>query len=468
MHGRRTPEAIASERLASARWAAVPGKCTSWCTRTPTLDALARPCLNPNMSVYDIQQHLAEAQRSIRAGFRHQARSHFEAVLAIDNEEPTARNWLGVDALARTDAHTAARHFEIACKRDPGERPLWMNLATARRLLGDSEGERAALEQALAIDQTDLLAHIRMAELHERLGEETPAAHGWTAVLALSSNINDPSPEFAAILNHAKQYVGEKQHKLADAIDSALAKELTKASARDRRRMQRAADAWLGRRPIYPNKCEGLHYPFLPADEFFDAEHFPWLGELEAATPALLAELETILTDPEPGLTPYISLPPGVPASKWSGLDKSLDWGAFHLWKEGERFDEACARVPRTAAVVESLPICHIKGRAPNVFFSILKAGGHIPAHVGVTNVRSVVHLPLIVPERCEFRVGGETRSWVQGRAFAFDDTIEHEAWNHSQHDRAVLIIDVWNPHLSDHERAMVCSLYGAADVQRG
>ena len=388
-------------------------------------------------------------------------------MLAIDEEEPTARNWLGADALARTDARTAVMHFEIACKREPGERSHWINLAAAQRIIGDAGRERAAIENALAIDQTDLLALIRMAELHERLGEETAAAERWNAVLALSASINDPSPEFVEILSHAKQYVGKQQQKLVDAVDRALADELAAASARDRRRMRTAADAWLGKRPIYTNHCEGLHYPFLPADEFFDPEQFPWLGELEAATSTIVAELESILADPQSELTPYISLPPGVPANKWSGLDKSLNWGAFHLWKEGERFDDACARAPRTAALVESLPICHIEGRAPNVFFSILKAGSHIPAHTGVTNVRSVVHLPLIVPEGCEFRVGGETRSWAQGRAFVFDDTIEHEAWNRSEVDRAVLIIDVWNPYLSDHERAMICRLYGSADVQR-
>jgi hypothetical protein len=313
----------------------------------------------------------------------------------------------------------------------------------------------------------DLLALVRIAELHERLGEEAPAAERWSAVLAFSSSINDPSPEFAEILRHAKQYVAGQQRKLVDAVEKAMAEEYRTASALDRRRMRTAADAWLGKREIYANQCEGLHYPFLPADEFFEAHHFPWFGELESATATILAELEAILADPEAELTPYISLPPGVPASKWSGLDKSLDWGAFHLWKEGERFDRACARAPRTAALVESLPICRISGRAPNVFFSILKARSHIPAHTGVTNVRSVVHLPLIVPEGCEFRVGGEVRSWVKGQAFAFDDTIEHEAWNRSGRDRAVLIIDAWNPYLSDHERAMVCRLYGAADVQR-
>lgn len=419
------------------------------------------------MSLERMKRHLAEAEAARQRGLNDEARNHFEAVLAIDHDEPTARNWLGADALSRADARAAAMHFEIACKREPGERSHLINLATAYRVLGDAELEREALEKALAIDQTDLLALVRIAQLHERLGEATPAAERWTAVLALSSSINDPSPEFSQILGHAKQYVRGRQQRLAEAIDQALADELSAASDSDRRRMRTAADAWLGRRAIYTNHCEGLHYPFLPADEFFGREHFPWLDELEAATETIVAELESILADPEPGLTPYISLPSGTPTSKWSGLDNSLDWGAFHLWKEGERYEEACARAPRTAALLEALPICHIKGRAPNVFFSILKAGSHIPAHTGVTNVRSVVHLPLIVPEGCEFRVGGERRSWVRGRAFAFDDTIEHEAWNNSDRDRAILIIDVWNPHLSSHERAMICQLYETADSQQ-
>lgn len=420
------------------------------------------------MSDGSIQQHLAEAERARQAGLPEKARNHLEAVVAIDMNEPTARNLLGADALARGHARSAAEHFEIACRREPGERTHWINLATAHRALGDPAAERAALETVLAIDQTDLLALIRLAELLEQQGKEMEAEERWRAVAVLSFSIEDPSPDLAKIVDHAKRFVQQRQNMLANAIDETLAHDLSDATSRDRLRMQTAADAWLGRRPIYTNQCEGLHYPFLPADEFFDREHFLWLADLEAATDLVVAELKSILAESEPVLTPYISMPPGTPASKWSPLDKSLDWGAFHLWKEGVRYDEACARAPRTAELVESLPMCRIKGRAPNVFFSILKAGSHIPAHNGVTNVRSVVHLPLIVPEGCAFRVGGNTREWRMGEAFAFDDTIEHEAWNRSDEDRAVLIIDVWNPHLSDHERAMICRLYDSADEHRG
>ncbi len=68
-------------------------------------------------------------------------------------------------------------------------------------------------------------------------------------------------------------------------------------------------------------------------------------------------------------------------------------------------------------------------------------------------NARIICHLPLIVPDGCEFRVGNEVRSWVEGKAWVFDDTIEHEAWNRSGEDRYVLIFDIRRPELSEEEK---------------
>ena len=39
---------------------------------------------------------------------------------------------------------------------------------------------------------------------------------------------------------------------------------------------------------------------------------------------------------------------------------------------------------------------------------------------------------------------------------WAFDDTIEHEAWNDSNVPRAILIFDIWNPLLTQAEREMI------------
>ncbi|HYU96721.1 MAG TPA: aspartyl/asparaginyl beta-hydroxylase domain-containing protein [Sphingomicrobium sp.] len=384
------------------------------------------------------------------------------------SNEAALANRRGMESLRSGDAAAAAEHFNQACRADPAAAELWINLATAYRLLGDDERERSALEQTLAIDRRDLMALIRLAQLHERLAEEGPATNRWSDVLALASAIDQPAPELTALLAQARAYVERQRHQLAGLLDAALEPGLAGAAERDRRRVRAAADVMLGRRPVYANDCHGLHYPFLPADEFFDRGQFAWFDALEAATGTIRAELQAILAGRDPGLAPYVEQPSGVPENKWTPLDRSLDWGALHLWRDGERNEEACARAPQTAALVETLPLCRIPGRAPAVFFSILKAGAHIPPHTGVTNVRAIVHLPLIVPDGCTFRVGGETRAWVEGEAFAFDDTIEHEARNPTDRDRAVLILDTWNPHLSEAERRMICTLYQVTAPQHG
>jgi aspartyl/asparaginyl beta-hydroxylase (cupin superfamily) len=233
----------------------------------------------------------------------------------------------------------------------------------------------------------------------------------------------------------------------------------------ERRRSRAFVEAALGQRRIYVNECQGLCYPFLPADEFFDDHHFPWFGELAAKTDAIREELLGLLKDPGEALRPYVRMESGIGENKWSGLDHSLDWGAIFLWEYGEPNREVIDRCPATAATLEALPGAKIAGRAPSAFFSMLKPRTHIPPHTGITNTRAIIHLPLIVPEGCGFRVGGETRQWIEGQPFAFDDTIEHEAWNGSDELRAVLIFDVWNPHLTEKERAIIADYYGAADA---
>ncbi len=414
-----------------------------------------------------IQDHLGAAMRARQSGHMSEARRRFEAVLALDPTQPVARNVLGLDAIATGDLRAGADHLEQACRGDPNAPELWVNLSSAYRALENSESERAALEKALSLDQRFLPALIRLAELHERLRQEAAAAERWSNVLAVTASLDQSSPEMQQLLAHARDYVGRQRQELASAFDKALADDLATASSRENRRVRAAAEVMLGRRTVYVNDCHGLHYPFLPADEFFDRDHFPWLATLEAATDDIRRELQSILANPDPGLLPYITQPSGVPRNKWTPLDRSLDWSALHLWFDGKRVEQACARAPKTAALIEQLPLCRIPGRAPAVFFSILKAGKHIPPHTGVTNVRSIVHLPLIVPEGCTFRVGGETRPWVEGEAFVFDDTIEHEAHNPTPQDRAVLIIDTWNPYLSEAERAMICRMYEVMDAQK-
>ena len=82
-------------------------------------------------------------------------------------------------------------------------------------------------------------------------------------------------------------------------------------------------------------------------------------------------------------------------------------------------------------------------------------------------NTRLICHLPLIVPGKCVFRVGNELREWVEGKAWVFDDTMEHEAWNGSERTRVILLFEIWRPELTMEERALVSAMFEAIDAYK-
>jgi aspartyl/asparaginyl beta-hydroxylase (cupin superfamily) len=82
-----------------------------------------------------------------------------------------------------------------------------------------------------------------------------------------------------------------------------------------------------------------------------------------------------------------------------------------------------------------------------------------------MVNTRLICHLPIIVPPDCgELRVGNYSRPWVEGEAFVFDDSVEHEAINRSDRERVVLLFDIWRPELTEEERHWVRTLLQAVD----
>ncbi|GEO00091.1 hypothetical protein NSE01_19230 [Novosphingobium sediminis] len=371
-------------------------------------------------------------------------------------------------ALRAGDAPTAILAAREAADADPAALSLWINLALACRIGGDTPGERVALERALELDRLDFTAQLRMAQLLQREGEETKALIAWDGVQQLAQQYPGLPDPVRAELAAGEAFCGQLRSRLAEATTAALAADAGERDETERRRIDAFAAAALGQRRIYANECAGLYYPFLPADEFFDRRHFPWFAALEAEAGAIRAELDALLAEPGEAIRPYVRMEPGSPENKWTVLDGSLDWSACFLLEYGVPNAAVIERCPHTARVLDSLPLARIPGRAPNAFFSMLRPRSRIPAHTGVTNTRAIIHLALDVPPGCGFRVGGETRQWVEGKAFAFDDTIEHEAWNDSDARRAVLIIDAWNPHLSERECAAITAYFAANDAALG
>ena len=91
---------------------------------------------------------------------------------------------------------------------------------------------------------------------------------------------------------------------------------------------------------------------------------------------------------------------------------------------------------PITTKLIEEIPGLLSAG------FSSLAPGTYIGPHFGYTNQVLRYHLGLVTPENCAIRVDKETRSWVAGSDFVFDDTQEHEAWNKGESTRVVLLLD--------------------------
>jgi aspartate beta-hydroxylase len=150
------------------------------------------------------------------------------------------------------------------------------------------------------------------------------------------------------------------------------------------------------------------------------------------------------------------------------GMLNNPAWSACYLWKNGEPVAENVARFPRTMHALRNAPLAHVPNRSPSILFSLLRPGAHIPAHNGLVNTRFICHLPVIVPGKCRLRVGNETRDWVEGKGWAFDDSIEHEAWNGSDRTRVILLFDVWRPELTEEERQLIVSLFEAIDAHTG
>ena len=206
-----------------------------------------------------------------------------------------------------------------------------------------------------------------------------------------------------------------------------------------------------------------LHYPELPPIAFYNRALCPWLETLEAATPMIQAELSAVLAHGQRDFHPYIDYPPDAPVNQFAELNRSPKWSSLFLWRDGVRNDRACEAFPRTVALMDTLPLAHQPGFAPTVVFSALQPHTRIPTHTGSTNTRLLVHLPLVLPGPARFRVGNQERAWRLGEAWVFDDTIEHEAWNDADQLRVILIIDVWNPFLSEAERELVNTMFLAA-----
>lgn len=359
-------------------------------------------------------------------------------------------------AAAKGDYRAALDHLYRARAADAEPSlPRALKMAAMARALGDADAAARHVHEALVLDPLDLSALLLKATMLHNAGNPD-AGEIYGRALA---QVEEPAPpHLAPVLQVARQryaaWQAETRDRLLDRAGAVAP--ITPA-------LRAFVDASL--HLASPEREGPTHYcyPGLTTAGFHDRANFPWLARLEAMSATIERELAAIL-QVSTG-RPYIQYPDHVPVDQWQVLNGSADWSAIHLIERGVVSDLARRHCPETLALLETLPQPGVAGIGPNAMFSLLAPHTHIPPHTGITNTRLICHLPLVTPPGCWFRVGDETRPWQMGEAMVFDDTIEHEAMNPTDHMRAVLIFDIWHPDMDEDARRGVGAVMAASGV---
>jgi aspartate beta-hydroxylase len=423
---------------------------------------------SPNLSA-DTEVLERQAAELERRGEREAASKVWIRIVEIAPGHVSAMAQLSQLASHVADHQTARQWLTRATQADPRRVRLWVQLANVCAKLDDDEGQEHALFKALSIEPYDLQAHLIRGRLFERQGRPNQAATDYGAALAVAPPADRLPSELRRALAEAQAYVDRHQATLASFLDQRLSTQMATLGTEASARFQYSVDILVGRKRRFESQPMRYLVPQLPAIEFFDRHWFPWLEAVEAQTEAIKEEFLTVWREDHADFLPYIEYNADQPVAQWAELNHNPQWSAFHLIKDGKPVREHAARCPRTMEALSGTPQPAQLGKTPVALFSLLKPQTRIPPHVGASNARLVVHLPLIVPPDCGFRVGNITRQWMAGQAWVFDDSIEHEAWNNSNEARTVLIFDTWHPMLSEEERALISELNSAlAEFSRG
>jgi aspartyl/asparaginyl beta-hydroxylase (cupin superfamily) len=189
------------------------------------------------------------------------------------------------------------------------------------------------------------------------------------------------------------------------------------------------------------NKFYDLHVGGPRRPVFFDiAATRPELLELDRNFPVIREELLGILPDRR-AIPRYHELDE-MQYNISARVDPEKDWKVYPLDVMGVRPSAFCARCPRTTALLDGIPGLF------EAFFSILEGGKSIPAHEGPYRGYLRYHLGLVVPEKNppSIRLKDQVYTWKEGESILFDDSWEHEVYNHCDGDRVVLIVDIRRP----------------------
>jgi aspartyl/asparaginyl beta-hydroxylase (cupin superfamily) len=379
-------------------------------------------------------------------------------VIRLNQTEAEKLARAGAAALQQGRAAEARESFERLIAAGQVNAQIRLLLAVSCRALGDHAAQEEALDAVLQEDTRNLHALLMKGDCRQAAGDDRAASSFYGTAIRIARQLPSLPSDLKAEVERAEAVSRDNAGRFRARLEGHL------AAVPQSDRFRESLQLMFGEKEIFLPKPSAYYFPRLPVVQFYERSDFAWAGTLEAAAGDMRAELDAVLE--EDGLfRPYLEASKDRPNYDFHGMLGNPAWSTLDLFENGAPVAKNVARCPKTFAAVNEAPLCHITTRAPSILFSLLRPGARIAPHHGMINTRLICHLPLIVPEGCGFRVGNEVRQWEEGRLLIFDDTIEHEAWNESDHVRVILIFDVWNPHLSEAERELVSAMMTAKNA---
>ncbi|MEO6925485.1 MAG: aspartyl/asparaginyl beta-hydroxylase domain-containing protein [Rhodanobacter sp.] len=410
------------------------------------------------------------AHQQAQRGERDAAEKTYLRILERDPHDVEALRFVAECRSLRGDQAAAIERLQIAVRLAPEDPAGWGQLGSAQMAADDFSAAVVSFRRGLVLAPRMFVARLQLGIALEQLGQSHEALKAYFMAIESAHAMGrwedegTTAPRLRDGVKHAVNYVNVHRRRLFHGALQPLRERYGDAALV---RVERSLAIYFLDQPAHTpdprQKPKFLYFPDITSQPYYPRKHFPWLEALEAATDVVRDELRSVLSV-ERSLESFLGdVPPeAMPGMLASSSEQAPAWDAYFFHRHGVPHEQHRARCPRTAAVLDALPLVRIRDHAPEALFSVLSPGTHILLHTGVTNTRLVTHLPLIVPPDCAIRVGGVEHAWQEGRCVTFDDTWEHEAWNRSGQVRVVLIVDSWHPDLSEVERAAVTDLVEA------
>ena len=176
---------------------------------------------------------------------------------------------------------------------------------------------------------------------------------------------------------------------------------------------------------------------------FAKPEEFRWTKDFEENYEVIYAELKEYLKNHN--LIGYFIKSMVSRENSWKTIPLRT-WG-IQQFKNQKHF-------PITYSIIQKYP------EITSSSFNLLEAKSKIHPHCGDTNTIYRCHLGLDIPTGlpdCAFRVKEEIRPWQNGKWLLFMDAYNHEAYNNSEKDRFIFVVDVVRDEFKN-DKAKVCA----------